>query len=489
MLSVFFSPGKRGTIKKKGKGSVKKMEEKNIKQENPLGYAPLGGLMRKFAIPSIISMLVNSLYNMTDQIFIGHKIGMLGNAATNVAFPVTMLLIAFAQLIGVGTAANFNISLGAKKEKDAKKYIGTGLTMTGIIGLLFLVFVLIFKTPLLKVCGATENVLPLAEMYLGITAIGLPFLLFTNTASTIIRADGSPSYSMTCTVSGAVLNVFLDWLFLFVFRWGIEGAALATAISQFVSFALCICYFPKFRTFPITRDMLGVQKDYAVRIAKLGISNFLNHTIMMAVAIVLINSLAYYGAMTVYGKDIPLAVSGVATKLNSIMVAFVVGLAHGCQPILGFNIGAKNYGRVKATYKMAVKIGMCFSVAAFLLFQFFPREVISIFGAGEPLYYEFAEKYLRIYMFMVFTFGLQPITVNYFTSIGAVRQGIVLSASRQGFILIPILLLLPLWFGLNGVLFAGPIADGLAALLSLTMVTINFRGLTDKEQEKQEKTA
>ena len=465
------------------------MEEKKMKPENPLGYAPLGGLMRKFAIPSIISMLVNSLYNMTDQIFIGHKIGMLGNAATNVAFPVTMLLIAFAQLIGVGTAANFNISLGAKKEDEAKKYIGTGLTMTGIIGLLFFVFVLFFKTPLLKLCGATENVLPLAEMYLGITAIGLPFLLFSSTASTIIRADGSPSYSMTCTVSGAVLNVFLDWIFLFVFQWGMEGAALATAISQFVSFALCICYFPKFKTFPITRDMLGVQKAYAVRIAKLGVSNFLNHTIMMAVAIVLNNSLAYYGAMTVYGKDIPLAVSGVATKLNSIMVAFVVGLAHGCQPILGFNIGAKNYERVKATYKTAVKIGMCFSVAAFLLFQFFPREVISVFGAGEPLYYEFAEKYLRIYMFMVFTFGLQPITVNYFTSIGAVRQSIVLSASRQGFILIPILLLLPLWFGLKGVLFAGPIADGLAAILSLTMVTINFRGLTEKMQEKQEKTA
>ena len=205
---------------------------------------------------------------------------------------------------------------------------------------------------------------------------------------------------------------------------------------------------------------------------------------MMTVAIVLNNSLSYYGAMSVYGKDIPLAVSGVATKLNSIMVAFVVGLAHGCQPILGFNIGAKHYDRVKETYKMAVKIGMCFSVAAFLLFQFFPREVISIFGAGEPLYYEFAEKYLRIYMFMVFTFGLQPITVNYFTSIGAVKQGIVLSASRQGFILIPILLILPQFFGLNGVLFAGPISDGLAAILSVTMVTINFRGLTRLQEEK-----
>jgi len=465
------------------------MEEKKSMQGNPLGYAPLGGLMKKFAIPSVISLLVNSIYNMTDQIFIGHVVGMLGNAATNVAFPVTMLLIACAQMIGVGTAANFNISLGAKREEEAKKYIGTGLTMTGVVGVLFLVFVLLFKTPLLKVCGATENVLPLAETYLGITALGLPFLLFSSTASTIIRADGSPSYSMTCTVSGAVLNVFLDCLFMFGFRWGLEGAALATAISQLVSSLLCIRYFPKFKTFPITRGMLRIQKAYAVKIAKLGTSNFLNHTIMMAVAIVLNNSLAYYGAMTVYGKDIPLAVSGVATKLNSLMVAFVVGLAHGCQPILGFNIGAKNYDRVKATYKMAVKIGMCFSVTAFLLFQFFPREVISVFGAGDPLYYEFAEKYLRIYMFMVFTFGLQPITVNYFTSIGAVKQGIILSASRQGFILIPILLLLPLWFDLNGVLFAGPIADGLAAILSLTMVTVNFRELTKKQQEQKEKTA
>lgn len=463
------------------------MEEKRM-QTNPLGTAPLGSLMRKFAIPSIISMLVNSLYNMTDQIFIGHVIGMLGNAATNVAFPVTILLTAFAQLIGVGTAANFNINLGAKREEEAKKYIGTGLTMTCIIGLLFFIFVLFFKTAILKICGATENVLPLAEVYLGITAIGLPFLLFSSACSTIIRADGSPSYSMTCTVSGAVLNIILDWLFLFVFQWGIQGAALATVISQIFSFLLCISYFPKFKTFPITRNILGLQREYVSKIAKLGTSNFLNHTIMMAVNIVLNNSLTYYGALSVYGKDIPLAVSGVAAKLNSIMVAFVVGLAHGCQPILGFNIGAKNYARVKATYKKAVKIGLCFSIAAFLLFQFFPGEVISIFGAGEPLYYEFAEKYLRIYMFMVFTFGIQPITVNYFTSIGAVKQGIILSASRQGFILIPILLLLPLQFGLNGVLFAGPVSDGLAAILSITMVVINFRGLAKKEREEKEKT-
>lgn len=450
-------------------------------QGNPLGYAPLGGLMRKFAIPSIISMLVNSLYNMTDQIFIGHKVGMLGNAATNVAFPVSMLLLAFAQLIGIGTAANFNINLGAKKEDEAKRFIGTGLTMTAVMGFLFFVFVFFFQTAILKICGATETVLPLAESYLGITAIGLPFLLFSNMASTIIRADGSPSYSMLCTVSGAVLNVFLDWLFLFGFDMGIEGAATATVISQIVSFLLCVGYFPKFKTFPITREMVGLKGAYMARIAKLGTSNFLNHLIMMTVTIVLNHSLTHYGAMSVYGKDIPLAVSGVAAKLNSIMIAFVVGLAQGCQPILGFNIGAKKYDRVKATYKKAVRIGLCFSMMAFLLFQFFPREVISIFGTGDPLYFAFAEKYLRIYMFMVFTFGMQPITVNYFTSIGAVKQGIVLSASRQGFILLPLLLLLPLWLGLDGVLLAGPIADGLAVVLSLTMVCINFRGLGKME--------
>lgn len=452
-------------------------------QGNPLGYAPLGGLMRKFAIPSIISMLVNSIYNMTDQIFIGHTVGMLGNAATNVAFPMTILLTALAQLIGIGTASNFNIHLGAKKEEEAKNVIGTGLTMTVVAGLLFFLFVFLFRTQILKLCGATETVLPLSEIYLGIIAIGLPFQLFSSTASIIIRADGSPSYSMFCTVSGAVLNVFLDWIFLFVLHQGIAGAATATVISQMISFLLCVCYFPKFRTFSIQRKMLGLKGIYVKRIAKLGTSNFLNQMIMMTVTIVLNHSLTHYGALSIYGKEIPLAVSGVAAKLNSIMIAVVVGLAHGCQPIWGFNMGAGNFERVKATYKKAVRIGLCFSVAAFLLFQFFPREVISIFGTGDPLYFAFAEKYLRTYLFMVFAFGLQPITVNYFTSVGAIKQGIVLSASRQGFILLPILLILPLWLGLDGVLLAGPIADGLAVLLSLTLVRIQFRSLGQKAQE------
>lgn len=453
-----------------------------VKKENPLGYAPIMGLIRKFAIPSIISMLVNAAYNITDQIFIGHVVGMLGNAATNVAFPVVTFTTAFAQLAGVGTAANFNISLGAKKEEEAKKYLGTGLTLMVVLGILMMCIVLVFKTPILLLCGATENVLPYAQLYLGITAFGLPFLLFTNAGSTLIRADGSPTYSMACTVTGAILNVFLDWLFMFVFQWGIQGAALATITGQCISFIMCLGYFPRFKTFKIRFGMLGLRVKYVIEIVKLGTSNFINHTIMMLVNIVLNNTLTHYGAMSIYGSDIPLAVSGVIAKLNSILASFAVGLAQGCQPILGFNMGAKNYDRVKETYTKAVTAALIISVLAFGIFQAFPHQLTGIFGTGDELYFQFAERYLRIYMFMVCVYGIQPVSVNYFTSTGNVHQGIILSLSRQGFFLIPLLILLPLFLGLDGVLYAGPIADFLACALSLAMVSRNFRQLTQMKE-------
>lgn len=444
---------------------------------NPLGYAPIPGLIGKFAVPSIISMLVMAAYNITDQIFIGHVVGMLGNAATNVAFPVVTLTTAFAQLTGVGTAANFNINMGARREDEAKAFVGTGLTMMALVGVALFCVVALLKTPILMLCGATKTVLPYAQSYLGITAVGLPFLLFTNGGSHLIRADGSPSYSMMSMVTGAVINVFLDWLFLFVLHWGIQGAAAATVIGQVISFALCVRYFTRFKSFPISRQMLGLRRQYSVRIAKLGTSNFVNHSIMMLVNIVMNNTLAYYGALSIYGSDIPLAVSGVIAKLNSILSAFSVGLAQGCQPILGFNMGAKNFDRVKGTYKRALAIALSISFFAFALFQLFPRQIVSIFGTGDELYFQFAEQYMRIFMMMVCIFGIQPLSVNYFTAIGNVKQGLLLSLSRQGLILVPLLILMPMAFGLNGVLYAGPIADFLAGVLSLTLVWRNFRSL------------
>ena len=228
--------------------------------------------------------------------------------------------------------------------------------------------------------------------------------------------------------------------------------------------------------------MLGLRVKYMIEIVKLGTSNFINHTIMMLVNIVLNNTLTHYGAMSIYGSDIPLAVSGVIAKLNSILASFAVGLAQGCQPILGFNMGAKNYVRVKETYNIAVTAALIISVLAFGIFQAFPHQLTGIFGTGDELYFQFAERYLRIYMFMVCVYGIQPVSVNYFTSTGNVHQGIILSLSRQGFFLIPLLILLPLFLGLDGVLYAGPIADFLACALSLALVSRNFKKLTQMKE-------
>ena len=224
-----------------------------IPKETPLGVAPVGGLIQKFALPAIISMLVNTIYNISDQIFIGHMVGMLGNAATNAAFPIVILSTGLAQLVGIGTAANFNICIGAKDNEAARRYVGTGLIMSLILGIALGCFVFTFQTPILLLCGATKNVLPFAESYLGITALGLPFLLFFTANNMLVRADGSPAYAMLCIVSGAVLNIFLDALFMIGVGWAIEGAALATVVAQIISFLICFRYFFRFRAFTITR--------------------------------------------------------------------------------------------------------------------------------------------------------------------------------------------------------------------------------------------
>lgn len=459
----------------------------NLKNEknNELEYSPLLPLIAKFAIPSIISMLVMTAYNITDQIFIGNVIGMLGNASTNVAFPTVTFTIAFAQLIGVGTAANFNISMGAKKYQEARKFLGNGLTLMVFIGLIITILVEIFSTQILLISAATENVFPLAKIYLNITGWGLFFQLFTASGSMLIRADGSPTYSMFVNVSGAILNIFLDWLFMLVFGWGIAGAAIATVLGQVFSGLLCIKYFFKFKSVKIEKDIFGLDLNYLVSIIKLGTGNFINHTIMMLVNIILNNSLKYYGSLTIYGSDIPLAVSGVIAKLNMILISFSVGLSHGCQPILGYNMGAKNYKRVKDTYKIGAFIAMILSIIAFIIFQNFPRQVTSIFGAGEKLYYEFSEKYIRIYLFMVCLVGIQPLTINYFTSTGRVVEAVLISLSKNGFFLIPLLLILPKFFSMDGVLFAGPISDVLAFLMAIIMIYINFKKLDKLEKNNK----
>ncbi len=437
---------------------------------NPLGSAPVKELIGKFAVPSVIGMLVNAVYSITDQIFIGHSVGLLGTAAIHVSFPVMMFAGAFAQLSGVGTAANFNLAMGARQEERAKGFVGTGVTLMLVLGMLMLCLVQMFNVQILKLCGTTENILPYARSYLMVMSLGIPFQIFSHGISGLIRSDGSPAYAMLCNVSGTLLNMLLDWLFIIVFPWGVQGAALATLVGEAVAFFLCLNYFFRFKSFRMKWQMLIFRPGYALQIIKLGLCGFINGTIMMLIGIVMNNALTYYGSLSVYGGDIPLAVAGIAGKLNGFLSAFIVGLTQGCQPIFGYNMGAGNYHRVKETYDKALTATLAMGFAAFVIFQIFPRELVLIFGAQDGLYLDFAERYLRIHMLTVGLSGVQPLSAGYFNGTGAVRQGIFLSLSRQCFFLLPMLILLPAAFGLDGVLYAGPMADILACAMSLAIV-------------------
>ena len=455
--------------------------EKTLNTETELGSSPLMPLIAKYAIPSIISMLVGALYNLTDQIFIGRIVGVVGNAASNVVFPTTTFSTAICMLLGIGTAAGFNIAQGAGKIDDAKKYVYTGLTVTAIIGFLTGLLVFIFRGQIIDMCGAspTGNVYPYAMQYLSISAIGLPFYIFASAAATTIRADGSPRYSMIFNVVGAVLNVGLDWCFMYPLGWGIQGAAAATVISQIVTFVLAVLYFTRFKAFEIKLREIRLSMSHMWNSMEAGLPSFINQILLMTTNIVLNNMLETYGAASNYGSDIPLAVSGVAQKTNMIMISFAVGIAQGCQPIWGYNLGAKNYRRVKGTYYRAFAMAFAIGVVFFTLLQLFPKEIVSIFGTGSDLYFEFAEKYLKIYMMFVFFQNIQPVTVTYFSATDNPIQGLLVSLSRQGLFLIPLLIILPKYMGIHGILAASPISDTLAFIISVTMVLVSFRKYRD----------
>ena len=442
-------------------------DKENIQAENPLGIAPVGGLIRKFAIPAIISMLVSAMYNIVDQIFIGQGVGMLGNAATNVAFPVTTIATALALLLGIGGASNYNLEMGAGREKKASGIAGTALSSLVISGAVLCVIVLLFLKPLLTLFGATKDVMPYAVDYTGITALGLPFYILSVGGNHVVRADRSPTYSMACVTAGAVINTILDPLFIFGFGWGIKGAAWATVIGQVVSGILVVVYFWKFRKMYLEKSMLKPKFSYLKAVAALGLASCINQIAMALVQIVLNNILRYYGAASIYGSDIPIACVGVISKVNQVFMAICIGISQGCQPIWGFNYGAEKYSRVRQTYRYSVTACTIIATGFFLCFQLFPHQIVGIFGTGSDLYFQFAERYLKIYMFMTFANGIQPMSSGFFTSIGKAKLGVVMSLTRQVLFLLPLIVIFPLFMGIDGVMYAGPIADAAAFALAI----------------------
>ena len=456
-------------------------------QENPLAAERIGKLIAKFAIPAIISMLVSSLYNIVDQIFIGQGVGMLGNAATNIAFPISIICTATALLLGIGSASNYNLESGAGNSKKASQIVGTGLAVLIISGISIGIIVLVFLDPLLHLFGVTPDVLPLAQDYTGITAFGIPFLILTTGGNHLIRADRSPTYSMACMLTGAIINTILDPLFIFGFQWGIKGAAGATVIGQVISGFLVIIYFCKFRNLELTRDMLRPKGAMLKAIASLGLAACINQIAMAIVQITMNNTLRHYGASSVYGTDIPLACVGVISKVNMVFMAICIGISQGCQPIWGFNYGAGRFSRVRKTFMMAFKISLLVGIVFFLCFQFFPRQLVSVFGTGSQEYFRFAERYFRIFMFMTFINGIQPMSSGFFTSIGKARLGIMVSLTRQVIFLLPLILLFPLFMGIDGVMYAGPIADGAAAFVAIGFALRELRRMRQLESQKAPK--
>lgn len=450
--------------------------------ENPLGSEPVSSLLRRFAIPSVIAMLVSALYNMVDQLFIGHSIGVLGNAATNVAFPLSMVCTSIGLLCGIGGAANFNLCMGRKDPEHAKSYVGSAISMLAILGVILCVAVQLFLRPMMLLFGATPDVIDYACTYTRITSIGFPFLIVTIGGSNLIRADGSPKFSMLCNLVGAIVNTILDPLFIFVFHMGMAGAALATITGQILSFALVVLYLRGFKTLPLSLSDLKPNMACWARIAALGATPAFNQVAMMVVQIVMNNTLTHYGSNSVYGSDIPLACAGIISKVNMLFFSFVIGISQGLQPIVSFNFGAQKYDRVKDAYKKAVFAATAISIVAFLCFQFFPRQIIGIFGSGSEEYLHFAERYFRIFLFFTFLNGIQPVSSNFFTSIGAPKKGIFLSLTRQIIFLLPLLLIFPYLFGIDGVMYTAPIADLAAASVSIVMVVREFKIMAELQK-------
>ena len=451
---------------------------------NPLGYEPLPKLLRSFAVPSVIAMLVSSLYNIVDQIFIGQGVGYLGNAATNVAYPLTTICLAIALLIGIGSASRFSLSLGAGEPEQAARVVGNAIAMIAVLGILYALLVELFLHPLLLAFGATPDVMPYAIEYTRITALGMPLLIVTNAMSNLARADGSPKYSMTCMLVGAVINTILDPIFIFVFHQGVAGAALATVIGQFFSFLLAVRYAFRFQHINLRREHLRLSLSESLQTASLGMSSSLNQVAITFVQIVINNSLTHYGASSIYGTDIPLAACGIVMKTNAILLAVVIGISQGSQPIIGFNYGAKQYDRVRGIYRLAIGCNLVVSLVGFLLFQFCPRQIISIFGSGNALYFEFAVRFMRIFLFMVLVNGVQMLSSNFFSAIGKPVKGLVLSMTRQVLFLIPLLLLLPILMGgIDGILFAGPVADTMAFLTTVCLVSREMKRIRGLEAQ------
>lgn len=437
--------------------------------ENSLGTEQVGKLLRGFAIPGVISMVINSLYNMVDQIFIGQGVGMLGNGATNIIAPISTFAIAIASLFGDGLATYFSLQLGKGEPEKASKAVGNSIISGTAASVLLTVLVLALLNPLCGLFGATDNIMPYALEYGRIIACGFPFVIVAVIINGVVRADGSPKFSMVSMMMGSILNVFLDPLFIFVFKMGVSGAALATIISQFINLVLNIAYLFRFKNIKLNKESFKFRFPFAGKLASLGIASCLNTMTSTIIAIVSNNMLTHYGALSVYGEDIPITVFGLCMKVSMLFFSVAMGISSASRPILGFNYGAEKFDRVKQTFRLTLISSTIVMTVAWVIYIAFPLPLIRIFGTESALYEEFAVKCFRIYLLTNFLGGMQLCAGTLFQAIGYPAKATVVSLAKQVIFYIPAMLILAKAFGLIGILWAGPVAEVLAFILSIVL--------------------
>ena len=461
-----------------------------------LGRDKINKLMLKFSIPCILSLLISSLYNIVDQIFIGNsELSTLGNAATSIVFPVCIIAQAFAWCFGDGCASYLNICQGRRDEKNAHLAVGGSIAISFLCGLLMVAVIYPLKYPILTLFGASENTMAYAIEYLDIVLAMVPIFILCNMMNSVIRADGNPMWAMISMLSGAIVNIILDPVFIFGCKMGMTGAALATAIGQAVTFVMTVSYFFRAKSFRLRKESFLPKPKVMKDVIQMGVSTFITQVAIVIVAILCNIQLSKYGMLSKYGADIPIAIIGIESKVFTVVINLVVGIALGCQPIISFNVGAKKYDRVKELYRKIMVCTISIGLAFTLLFQIAPGFVVGLFGVPSNIpnpqdYWEFGEKTLRIFLSLVTISCLIKMNSIFFQAAGTASRAVVTSLVRDVVCFVPMVLLLPMWFSsVETILYVAPISDFIAMIVTAFMSVSFVRSLQGGEAISEEERA
>ena len=462
------------------------------KSDSFLMTEPVGKLMGKYAVPCIISLLVGALYNIVDQIFIANAsyLGSYGNAANTVVFPLTVIALAIAVMVGDGCCAFVSLSLGRKRPQDAGKSVGNSILLTVLFSLVLCVIYLVFSNQIIAMFGGTvnEETFHHSKEYFFWISVGIPFYMFGQAMNPVIRADGSPKFAMISTLAGAVANIILDPVFIFVFRWGMMGAAVATVIGQIVTAVLAVWYLTHTKIIKLSKEDFKLKGEVVGRTLVLGICSFLSQISLVAAMAAINNMIRKYGAMdAVFGQEqyaqIPMAVVGIVMKFFQIVISIVVGMAAGCIPIVGYNMGAGLNVRVKEIFTKLLTAEAVVGALAFVIVEVFPTGLISIFGAAnESVYYtEFAVKAFRIYLCMVVFACVNKAAFIFLQAMGKAVASTMLSMVREIVFGVGFALLLPRFYGLDGVLYSMPVSDILTFVISAIIIAGTYKQLKSNQ--------